>query len=382
MSLELLQPVAAEVLSGLALHPPQVLGKNIQIHTEATGFPELNEVRIAVVGVAEIRNSYFEQAHFDAAAFRKAWYALYPGNWQLGIADLGDLPNGASVEDTYQALKDICLHLRQINIIPVVIGGSHDLIYPLYRSFEKTQQLVNIVSVDNQFDFSQEEELISGRSYMSRIIMEQPNYLYNYTNLGYQSYLIAQEELDLMDKLFFESYRLGSFADDVTITEPLLRDADIVSVDMKVLAASASGNFQTGAPNGIDGRTLCALSRYAGLSDRLSIFGVFELQQTPLFFKLLAQAIWYFIEGVSQRFDEYPVLTSQGFKKYTVTLSDFELLFFQSEKSQRWWINVSNENYIDNKTASSTLLSCTPEDYHLACKDILPERWWKAMKRV
>ena len=77
-----------------------------------------------------------------------------------------------------------------------------------------------------------------------------------------------------------------------------------------------------------------------------------------------------------------PVLTSQGFKKYTVTLSDFELLFFQSEKSQRWWINVSNENYIDNKTASSTLLSCTPEDYHLACKDILPERWWKAMKRV
>ena len=91
MSLELLQPVAAEVLSGLALHPPQVLGKNIQIHTEATGFPELNEVRIAVVGVAEIRNSYFEQAHFDAA-FRKAWYALYPGNWQLGIADLGICP--------------------------------------------------------------------------------------------------------------------------------------------------------------------------------------------------------------------------------------------------------------------------------------------------
>ena len=51
--------------------------------------------------------------------------------------------------------------------------------------------------VDNRFDFSQEEELISGRSYMSEIIMQNPSKLYNFTNLGYQSYLIAQEELDL-----------------------------------------------------------------------------------------------------------------------------------------------------------------------------------------
>ena len=66
-----------------------------------------------------------------------------------------------------------------------------------------------MVSVDNRFDFSQEEELISGRSYMSKIIMENPSYLYNFTNLGYQSYLIAQEELDLMEKLFFDSHSLG-----------------------------------------------------------------------------------------------------------------------------------------------------------------------------
>ena len=382
MSLDFLTPVDDTVLAVTSLLPKQVIGKSIQVHTEKNGFPELDKVRLAIIGVQESRNSYYPVLDYDMDAFRREFYQLYPGNWSVAIADLGNLPSGESPEDTYHALSSICSYLKKINVIPIVLGGSQDLTVALYRSFHDHAQWVNIVSVDNQFDFSQEEELISGRSYMSRIIMEQPNYLHNYTNLGYQSYLIAQEELDLMDKLFFESYRLGSFADDVTITEPLLRDADIVSVDMKVLAASASGNFQTGAPNGIDGRTLCALSRYAGLSDRLSIFGVFELQQTPLFFKLLAQAIWYFIEGVSQRFDEYPVLTSQGFKKYTVTLSDFELLFFQSEKSQRWWLNVSNENYIDNKTVSSTLLSCTPEDYRLACKDILPERLWKAMKRV
>ena len=47
--------------------------------------------------------------------------------------------------------------------------------------------------------------------------MKQPNYLYNYTNLGYQSYLIAQEELYLIEKLHFESVRLGELLDKVSI---------------------------------------------------------------------------------------------------------------------------------------------------------------------
>ena len=120
------------------------------------------------------------------------------------------MPNGETPEDTYFALKEICHYLKQINVVTIVLGGSHDMVFPLYESYQMNKQLVNFVSVDNQFDFSQEEELISGRSYMSRIIMDKPNYLLNYSNLGYQSYYIAQEELDLMDKLHFESVRLGT----------------------------------------------------------------------------------------------------------------------------------------------------------------------------
>ena len=100
-----------------------------------------------------------------------------------------------------------------MNIIPVIIGGSHDLIYPLYQSYQELNQLVNIVSVDRSFDFSQEDELISGRSYMSKIIMDHPNLLNSYTNLGYQSYYCAQEERDLLEKLFFDAIRLGNVLD-------------------------------------------------------------------------------------------------------------------------------------------------------------------------
>lgn len=380
MSLESLVPVSEDAVSSLLIQPNQVIGKNIGIFSEQNGFPEIKGCSIAIIGVSEIRNTFFPTLTYKTLDFRKSFYKLFPGNWNFSICDLGDLPNGATVEDTYFALSEICLYLRQINILPIVIGGSHDLIFPMYQSYKKTKQLVNIVSVDNQFDFSQEEELISSRSYMSKIIMDQPNFLLNFTNLGYQSYLIAQEELDLIDKLHFDALRLGNILNDVTIAEPYLRDANIIGFDMKSLRWQAT-NLASGNPNGIDARTICALARYAGISDRLDIFGVFELPNSNVFNQLLAQIIWYFIEGYSCRFEEYPVLTSKGFTKYTVALSDMEMIFFQSEKSNRWWLEVTNHSYLNNKNKTTTLLPCTHQDYLDACNNKIPDMWWKATKR-
>lgn len=381
MSLDFLTPIDDAVLGVTSLLPKQVMGKSIQVYTEKLGFPDLKNIGIAIIGVQESRNSYYPVLDYEINSFRRFFYQLYPGNWKVQLADLGDLPSGENPEDTYFALKEIIKHLRQVNIIPVIIGGSQDLTIALYRSFEKTNQWVNMVAVDNRFDFSQEEELISGRSYMSEIIMETPSKLYNFTNLGYQSFLIAQEELDLMDKLFFEAYRLGYVLDFPEKTEPIFREADITSFDMKVLSALADGTYPKGMPNGIDSRTICSLARYAGISDRVSVAGFFELPNSPIFHQLLAQTIWYFIEGVNCRFGEYPVAITQGFTKYNVPMSDRDLVFYKSEKSQRWWIALEVENYLNNKSQRSTLLSCTHEDYVEACRDILPDRWWKATKR-
>jgi hypothetical protein len=381
MSLDFLTPVDDTVLGVATLLPNQVLGKSIQVYTEKLGFPDLERVKIAIIGVQESRNSYYPVMEYDMDAFRREFYQLYPGNWGVSVADLGNLPSGETTEDTYYALSEIAKHLRQVGIIPVILGGSQDLTVALYRSFEQSNHWVNIVSVDNRFDFSQEEELISGRSYMSDIIMQNPSRLYNFTNLGYQSYLIAQEELDLMDKLFFEAYRLGYVLDYSKKTEPIFREADIASFDMKVLSGLADGTFPQGMPNGIDSRTICALSRYAGISDRISVLGCFDLVNSTIFHKLLAQIIWYFVEGVDNRFDEYPVATSQGFMRYAVQMSDRELVFFKSNKSQRWWMEMLIEDYLDNKSKRSALLSCTHQDYLDACNDVLPDRWWKASKR-
>jgi len=382
MSLELLRPVEEESLLGLALLPKQVLGKNIAIHTTSSGLPELKGLQIALIGLSEYRNSFFPNIQYDLTRFRKAFYELYPGNWNLKIADLGDLPNGAKVNDTYFAIKEIGYHLKQMNIIPIFIGGSHDLIYPIYQVYQEFKQLVNVVAVDRSFDFSQEDDLISGRSYMSKIIMEKPNVLNNYTNLGHQSYYCAVEEKDLMDKLYFDGIRLGQLLDDIRLAEPVLRDADIVGFDMKCMSWEALADPLKGQPNGIDSRSICALSRYAGISDRLSFFGLFELSATPIMDQLLAQMVWYFIEGVHYRFEEYPINTKEGFIKYSVALSNQTMVFFKSEKSNRWWMKITDDSSIDNKLKTNSLIACTEQDYESATHDIIPERWYNAVRRM
>lgn len=382
MSLELLIPVEEQSQLAMSLLPDQILGKNISLHTAAEGLPELSGLSVALIGLEENRNSYFPNIHFELAAFRKYFYELFPGNWNIKIADLGDLPNGKTVEDTYFALKEIVSHLRQMNIIPLIIGGSHDLIYPLYQSYQELNQLVNIVSVDRSFDFSQEDELISGRSYMSKIIMNHPNLLNSYTNLGYQSYYCAQEERDLIEKLFFDAIRLGNVLDHVEQTEPFFRDADIVGFDMKCLSWDATSDKHHGTPNGIDSRSICSLARYAGISDRVAIFGIFELPSTQIFLQLLAQTIWYFLEGVNYRFGEYPVAVGVDFTSYTVEMTHQTIRFFKSEKSNRWWMEITNDFIVNNKLKTSTLLPCTEEDYREALNNKLPEKWLNALKRL
>ena len=76
-------------------------------------------------------------------AIRKELYSLFPGNWQSSIADLGDILPGNSLEDTFFALQKVTAKLIRKGIIPIVIGGTQDLTYPLYRAYDNQEQMVN-----------------------------------------------------------------------------------------------------------------------------------------------------------------------------------------------------------------------------------------------
>ncbi|UGS21590.1 formimidoylglutamase [Flavobacterium cyclinae] len=379
MVFDFLQPISTSVEEFVATLSNQTLGKKVVFHTQ-TDFPVLDNIAIAIFTVNEYRGNNKNNSDFSFDNFRKNFYSLYPGNWNASIVDLGTIEAGASVEDTYFVVKSLVAELIKKGIIPIVVGGSQDVTYPMYRAYDTLDQMVNVVSVDNRFDFSKEDKVASD-SYLSKIIVEEPNNLFNFSNIGYQTYFNSQEEIDLIEKLYFEAYRLGEVSNNLSIAEPVFRDADLVSVDMTSVQSSYSGNFKTFNPNGFTGKEICALTRYAGISDKVTSFGIFNFNPNENEVVLTAQMLWYFIEGFCFRSNEYPFGTKESYLKYIVPIEDEELIFYKSNKTERWWIEIPFLTNVNNKLKRNTLLPCTHEDYLAACEQEIPERWWKAQRR-
>lgn len=380
MEFDFLSPLDSEIIDYINGLSSQQLGSKVVLHT-SEAFPEVSKVTIGIIGVLENRGNSNGNQEIDLLAIRKELYRLYPGNWDASIADFGNILAGNSIEDTYFALKKVASSLIKNNIIPIVIGGSQDLTYSLYRAYDDLEQMVNLVAVDSQFDFGKESDVVSASSYLTKIVIEEPNNLFNYCNIGYQTYYNSQEEIDLVEKLFFDAYRLGEVSNTIAIAEPVFRDADVVSFDMNSVKSSDSGNFTPFVPNGFNGKEICALSRYAGISDKVTSFGIFNHNDTEQESVLIAQIIWYFIEGYHYRSNEYPFGSRENYLKYIVPSEDEELIFYKSDKTDRWWIEIPFIINGNNKLKRNTLLPCSHEEYLAACDQELPERWWKAQRK-
>jgi hypothetical protein len=212
---------------------------------------------------------------------------------------------------------------------------------------------------------------------MSKIILEKNNSLNHFCNIGYQTFLNSQEEMDLLNNLNFEFHRIGKINRDIQAVEPLLRETHLLSIDFKSIKASEL-NFAHNFPNGFEGDQICSISRYAGLSNSVSAIGFFELLNSSISNSLLSQAIWYFIEGFCLRIDENPKSKNFNGYKYNVLCEGTNLKFYNSELSQKWWVE-----FLDDKQANSNneLIPCSKNDYVKACDEVLSDRLLLLLRR-
>jgi len=385
MSFNFLSPVSDSVLAHNELLSAQALGRKLRIHSNKNGIPDLDNVKIAIIGVLENRNdANYIGEEFNLNEIRKTFYSLFPGSWTTNIADLGDIKRGESTEDTFFALKTTVAILISKDIIPVILGGSQDITYANYRAYDSIMPMVNIVNVDSRFDLGDSSKPMKNNSFVGKIILDTPYNLFNYSTIGYQTYFNAQEEIDLMEKLYFESYRLGEISNDVTLVEPVMRDANIVSIDLNCIKASEVSVNQKHSPNGFDGKEICAITRYAGISNKVSSLGIYEYkpskddESTTM---LISQMIWYFIEGVNFRVKDDDFSKENNYQKFITLVDSQELTFYKSIKTGRWWIEIPFLSTVNTKLKRHTLLPCMHQDYIDACNNTVPERWYKAFQK-
>ena len=382
MALEFLEPVSADLKEEIKKYPEDTLSSHVHFY-EGEDEIDSGVYQMAILGVRDARLSkYSKKSNFFFESIRLNLYQLYTGNWKVQILDLGNINPGEKVSDTGYVLKSILNSLYHKSIIPIILGGGQDFTFYQYRAYDDFKSMVNLTTADHKFDLGNSDLPLHSQSYVGKMIIDEPYNLFNYTNLGYQTYLSPQYEIDLMEKLFFDAERLGHLKADITISEPILRDTDLFSIDIYSVKSGEIADKTHKNSNGFDTFDLCKLSRYAGMSDNLNSFGVYELQameETDVSIGLVAQVLWYFIEGYSLRLNEIISEKNPNFIKYSVPIEDQILVFFKSGISEKWWIKIPNT---DNNIQNSSLLACDKQDYLDATHSLIPQRWLKTKYKM
>jgi arginase family enzyme len=357
---------------------------NITIHTENTPVKDITKYKIAILGVPEGRNSPNAGSQKGPDLIRGQLYRLAKIPGRSKIIDLGNMKQGVTFNDTVAGLTDVLNLLISENVFPVVIGGSSALIPAIDRSVSQTLSRYTLTCVDPRIDYCNDRREHDSFNYLNSIFSNHKSTFSHYINIGYQTYLNDQQIINRFLKRRSELVRIGDVRQAIYLTEPLFRDSDVAIFDISAVRQSDAPGSVSPSPNGFYGEEICLLSRYAGISDKLRVFGLFDVNpefdlrdQTT---GLAAQIIWFFLEGFSQKQYETPVLNlsnSGRFIKYHVRVTDLDddLIFVKSNLTDRWWIELPAEKDQANYVA------CSHEDYLKANRNEVPDRWVQAIER-
>ncbi len=335
-----------------------------RIHVHGKSFPKLKKVKLALLGIGD-----------DADAVRKQFYGLM---WRFGVLEIADLGNLVLAEEEKNrqfALSEAVGELLEMGITVLVLGGNNAYTYGHYKAYRQSSEAVEIVQVTPGVDFDETTAL-------RQILVDQPSNLFNIDFLATQGYFISEETAAMLEKMYFENHRLGEVRDRIEETEPILRSAHLLQFDLSAIRCSEFPGSTLRSPNGLYAEEAVRIARYAGVSNKLSsafFYGMDLATDDEVSTLLLAQMIWYFVDGWMSRYHDHPVVDSSDFVIYRNRLSStgHEIIFYKSSKSNRWWMLIPHPY-----EALNLFIGCSYRDYEMVCADEMPDRWWRAYQRL
>ena len=369
-----LQPISTSKIEGFDLLNDEQLGRKINIYRlekietgEKAVVPDLKKTQIALVGIGVD----------EANAVRAVLYSLSFSFLNLNIVDLG---NVRKQETSF--IIPLLAELIQGGILPIIIGHSEVFTLAQYQAYQSKKGSVNVAIIDEKIRFTPK---IQAESYFLHQILGDAH-LFNCSVVGYQSHFTTPSVLDYFERKNYELIRLGRVKNNFEDIEPVIRDADMVSFNVAALKQSEAPAQLDGSPSGFLTEEACQLARYAGMSDKLTSFGIYgyrkKLDRDHQTAQVIAQMIWYFIEGFVNRKQDFPI--SKAFNQlaqYVVDIKeiDYQVTFWRSNKSGRWWMEIPVKTR--KKHERHRLVPCSYNDYLQACNEDLPERLLNAYHR-
>jgi formiminoglutamase len=369
---DFLTPVTVHELNDDKGYTDGQLAKHITIYENE--LPDITHADIVLVGVYETRGSGIaENAKHAADCIRKQLYQLHYWHNEVAIADLGNIKTGATLNDSYAAVKTVLAELLRMNKTVVILGGSHDITLAQYFAYKELQQVVEATCIDATINLKGENPLRS-ENFLLEMLTGEPNLVRHYNHIGFQSYFVHPRMLETLDKLRFDCFRVGTARENIEEMEPVIRNTHLLSFDISAIKYSDSP-ASIESPNGFTGEEACILARFAGLSNKVNSFGIYgylpHLDVKELSAKQVAQMLWYFIDGKNRSRQEASIEERDQFNEYHTSFTEVESIFLQSKKTGRWWMQLPNKKFVP----------CSYNDYINASRNEIPERWLRAQER-
>lgn len=361
------------------------LDKCEDLHVDFANFPQRfsfetdlikENYNVAIIGVKSEMNNANPGSATAPDAVRRQLYSLRGGFSNLKIADLGNLKRGKSVADTYAALRYVTEELLSANVLPVIIGGSHELTLALYEAMKTVKEQIRTTIVDCKLDYPfNSDDIFDANTFLNKIICDEQNEEFNL--LAYQGYYCPKNIINELQNKKCQFMRAGEMFRNIAVTEPTLRDTDLLSIDMSAIRHADSPGFARTIPNGLTGEEICQLAHFAGLSDRLSAFGLFEanpsFDDSDQTTSLAAQIIWHFLEGADNRYGDYPKRDINNYEERVAIFpseDEKDIHFFHNRVNGRWWIKIPTQT-------GDKIYACLPSDYQTACEGDIPDIWMR-----
>ena len=330
---------------------------------------EILEGSIVLLFVSDYRGAGGEAEVHTFHQVRKYFYRLSGLDFDVPICDLGNLVSGKTVQDTHYALQEVISACLYKNAIPVIVGGSNDFSYSLFSALNFHQKNNNYVQINNVVHLANDGNDISERNFLHRIFSSKNFSLKNFHLLGYQKHLNELDSVKLIKEVEFDIIRLAEMMGSVEAMEPFFRKSDLVTVNCDSIESFSEPFSFHPQVNGLNRREICAYMKEIGLSEKLKSVGVFNFNaeaENPLNHQLLAQMLWYLVEGINIQ-KSHP--KERSYETFHVMVDNRDYTFQRDTFSGLW--------YYGNSDSIEECIPCSSLDYENAKRGHLNPRLLK-----
>ena len=285
-----------------------------------------DEIAVGIVGVPTDegvkRNGGRTGAKDAPDAIRAEFYKRTPfvigkekSPSSVPVFDFGNIKIGKTLEETHGRLTETVQTLIAAGIVPIVLGGGHDIAYPNFVGFSSGKKNVGVINIDTHLDFRKPiPKRNSGTSF--RQMLDHPSSALNAMNfveVGIQSFANAADHYSELTERGATVFSLRDVRNEgVTKTLDLAYelatasvDSLYVSFDMDVVHSADAPGVSAPLPTGFTAEEFLTAALFAGKRRKTKLIDIVELN--PKYdvdsrtAKLAALAMMYFLTGFANR---------------------------------------------------------------------------------